>query len=148
MYLICDNGYLRWPTSICPYTQVDKSTVEGLFSTNIESVRKDVECTFGIMKKRWQILNNGFKYCNIKICENIFITCCCLHNVLVDLMERNNVRVGCGYPIEDDGMWLDGHTTNPDINAMDRFLSVRFEMRRLLLATHPCVFQEKGAIKE
>ena len=100
------------------------------------------------MKKRWQILNNGFKYCDIKICEKIFITCCCLHNFLVDLMERNNVRVGCGYPIEDDGVWLDGHTTNPDINATDRFLSVRFGMRRLLLATYLCVFQEKGAIKE
>jgi hypothetical protein len=91
MYLICDNGYLRWPTSICPYAQVDKSTVEGFFSTNIESVRKDVEHNFGIMKKRWQILNNGFKYCDIKICEKIFITYCCLHNFLLDLMERNKV---------------------------------------------------------
>jgi hypothetical protein len=23
MYLICDNGYLRWPTSIFPYTNMD-----------------------------------------------------------------------------------------------------------------------------
>jgi hypothetical protein len=148
MYLICDNGYLRWPTFICPYAQVDKSTVEGFFSTDIKSVCKDVECTFGIMKMLWQILNNGFKYGNIKICEKIFITCCCLHNVLIDLMERNNVRVGRGYPIEDDGVWLDGHTTNLDINAMDRFLSVRFGMRRLLWVTHLCIFQEKGTIKE
>ncbi len=58
------------------------------------------------------------------------------------------MRVGCGYPIEDDGVWLDGHTANPDINATDRFLSVRFGMRRSLLATHLCIFQEKGAIKE
>ena len=43
MYLICDNGYSRWPTSICPYTEVDTSTVEGYFQTNLESVRKDVE---------------------------------------------------------------------------------------------------------
>ena len=60
MYLICDNGYLRWPTTICPFTQVKVSSAEGYFSTNIESVRKDVECTFGILKERWRILNNSF----------------------------------------------------------------------------------------
>ncbi len=51
MYLICDNGYLVWPTSICPYLKANNTTPEGLFSTNLESVRKDVECTFGIFKE-------------------------------------------------------------------------------------------------
>jgi hypothetical protein len=49
MYLICDNGYLQWPTSICLYSKADNSTLEGYFLTNLESVRKDVECTFGIL---------------------------------------------------------------------------------------------------
>ena len=53
MHLICDNGYLRWPTTICPFTRTSNSSPEGYFLTNIESVRKDVECTFGIIKKRW-----------------------------------------------------------------------------------------------
>ena len=74
MYLICDNGYLRWPTSICPFTRTNKSSAEGFFPTNIESVQKDVECTFGILKKRWKVLNNGFYQRNIKICEKIFVT--------------------------------------------------------------------------
>jgi hypothetical protein len=50
-YLICNNGYHRWPTLICPYTNACNATLEGYFSTNLESVRKDVECTFGILKK-------------------------------------------------------------------------------------------------
>ncbi len=58
MHLICNNGYLGWPTSIMPYTLVSKSLLEGCFSANLESVRKDVECTFEILKKRWKILNN------------------------------------------------------------------------------------------
>jgi hypothetical protein len=33
------------------------STVKGYFSTNLESVRKDVECTFGILKKSCSELN-------------------------------------------------------------------------------------------
>jgi hypothetical protein len=65
MYLICDNGYLRWPTTICPFTWTSNSSPEGYFSTNIEIVRKDVECTFGIIKKRWRILNNRFYQCDI-----------------------------------------------------------------------------------
>jgi hypothetical protein len=62
MYLICDNIYLRWPTSICLYEGAAKSTLEGHFSTNLESVCKDVKCTFGILKKRWKILNHGLLY--------------------------------------------------------------------------------------
>ena len=52
-YLICDNGYFCWPTSICPYAGSDNLSLEGFFLTNLESVRKDMECTFGILKKRW-----------------------------------------------------------------------------------------------
>ena len=66
VYLICDNGYLCWPQAICPYVSVNKSTLEGFFSTNLESVRKDFECTFGILKKRWRILNNGLNYRDIR----------------------------------------------------------------------------------
>jgi hypothetical protein len=38
LYIICDNGYLCWPTLICPYSQVEDSTLEGYFLTNLESV--------------------------------------------------------------------------------------------------------------
>ena len=112
MYLICDNGYLLWPTSICPYSKANNATPEGFFSTNLESVRKDVECTFGILKKRWKVLNHGFKQRDIVKCEQIFIACCVLHNFLLDLMVRNHVRAGRGYQINNDGLWLDGHTVS------------------------------------
>jgi hypothetical protein len=55
LYVICDNGYLSWPTSICPFTKARHGTLEGYFSSNIEGVRKDVECTFRILKKRWRV---------------------------------------------------------------------------------------------
>jgi hypothetical protein len=103
MYLICDNGYLLWPTSICPYSKSNNATLEGFFLTNLESVRKDVECTFGILKKRWKVLNNGFKQRDIVKCEQILIACCVLHNFLLDQMLRNHVRAGRGYPIDNDG---------------------------------------------
>ena len=76
MYLICDNAYLRWPQSMCPYVGEPISTVEGYFLFNLESARKDVKCTFGILKKCWKILNNGLMYRYIKVCNSIFVTCC------------------------------------------------------------------------
>jgi hypothetical protein len=74
------------------------ASLEGCFSSNLESVRKDVECTFGILKKRWKILNNGLLYRDIKVCEKIFVTAVCLHNMLVDDMIVNykDARVGRG----------------------------------------------------
>jgi hypothetical protein len=145
-YLICDNGYLRWPTSISPYANADCASLQGYFSTNLESIRKDVECTFGILKKRWRVLNNGFYYRDIKTCETIFVTCCCLNNFMVDLMERSNVRVGRGVPIGDDGIWLDGHTANNSTDTSELALSKQFAKRRSLLAKHLHVFRQKRAM--
>ncbi len=73
MYLICDNGRLLWPTSICLYSKANNATLEGFFSANLESVRKDVECTFGNLKKRWKVLNHGFKQC---LQTNIYCMLC------------------------------------------------------------------------
>ena len=143
-YLICDNGYHRWPISISPYANADCASLEGYFSTNLESIRKDVECTFGILKKRWRILNDGLHYRDIQACEKIFITCCCLNNFLLDLMERTNVTVGRGAPIGDDGIWLDGHTTFYSADSSELALSKKFASRRALLAKHLYVFRQKG----
>ena len=147
MYLICDNGYLRWPTTICPFTRINKSTPEGYFSTNIESVCKDVECTFGILKKRWKILYNGFQYRDIGTCKEIFVTCCCLHNYLLDMMESSNVRVGRGWSLENDGIWLSeqhNHTIEENNDKTDRLLSTLFPQRRNLLVHHLYLFCKKG----
>jgi hypothetical protein len=118
-YLICDNGYHRWPILYSPYANADCASLEGYFSTNLESVQKDVECTFGILKKQWRVLNDGFYYPDMNTREKIFVTCCCLNNFLLNLMEGNNVRVGQGAPVGDDGIWLDGHTMNYSTNTSE-----------------------------
>lgn len=148
-YLICDNGYLRWPTSICPYMHADKTSMEGYFSTNLESVRKDIECVFGIMKKRWKVLDHGFKFRSMAICEKIFYTCCCLHNEMLDMMESRTTRyrVLRGLANETDGMWLsdgcDGvqysleEETDNDYNRKQkRLLAIKWAERRRRLAEH------------
>ena len=64
------------------------------------------------------------------------------------MMVRNNDRVGRGYPIGDNGVWLDRHMVNVDTNSSERFLLIQFGMRRSLLVKHLCVFCEKGPIIE
>ena len=98
---------------------------EGYFSSNLESMRKDVECTFGMLKKMWKILNNGLLYRNIKICENFFVAAVCLHNMLVDSMVVNykDARVGRGAPLKNGGM---PHKTHKSFWQIKLFLQYQF----------------------
>lgn len=48
-YVIVDNGYLRWSMTIPPIKKTTLRT-KVRFSDWIESMRKDIECTFGILK--------------------------------------------------------------------------------------------------
>ncbi len=107
-------------------------------------MRKDVEeCTFGILKKGWRILNNGLKYRDMKVCEKIFVLCCCMHNFLLEQREIGSPKVGHGRPIGDNGVFLDGHTEQPG-TASNTGLSLQFGKRRMLLATHLKVFRKLG----
>jgi len=52
VYVIVDNGYLNWSCTVPPFT-VTSNMDEIRWSRWLESIRKDVECTFGILKGRW-----------------------------------------------------------------------------------------------
>ena len=104
----------------------------GYFSSNLEGVCKYVECTFEILKKRWHVLNDGFFHQEMEeVCEKICITCCWLNNLLLDLMERSNIKVGRGAPIDDDSIWLSGVMKDKDRTKADRCRRWRRVRRRL-----------------
>jgi hypothetical protein len=52
-------------------------------------MRKDVECTFGILKGRFRILKSGILLNNPLSVEHIFKTCCALHNMLLEYDEKD-----------------------------------------------------------
>jgi hypothetical protein len=54
-------------------------------------MRKDVECTFGIMKGRFRILKSGIRLKGQEAGDKIFLTCCALHNWLlhVDGLDKH-----------------------------------------------------------
>ncbi|CAN0213958.1 unnamed protein product, partial [Pylaiella littoralis] len=58
------------------------SEADLLFSKRLESVRKDVECFFGILKMRFRILKLAMTYQKQERLDYVFFTCCILHNML------------------------------------------------------------------
>ena len=81
-WLPVDNGYLPWPALVPPskhpvtYTELSSRKWP-------ESLRKDVEYTFGIMKGRFRILKTIIPLHGIDACDIVWLVCCALHNVLL-----------------------------------------------------------------
>lgn len=81
LYLLVDGGYHKWRIMQCPL----KHTVEedkSRWSEFAESVRKDVECSFGILKKRFQFLKNAITWHRKSDIDNAVFSCVILHNML------------------------------------------------------------------
>lgn len=138
MYLICDGGYLRWETLVCPYAGDHDSGWCGYYNTNL----------VGELKKRWRILDYGLNLYSMKDCEKVFTVCCVLHNMLLGLGERYGISVvaGRGRPLPGDRLWLEGpeemtqrfmgETCPAAIKAADRREAALWSSRRDMLAEH------------
>ena len=107
LYLICDGGYHRWQTLMPPYKHQIEGSAEGKWSKHVESLRKDVECTFGILKKHYAILKNCLHLHSKEHIEDIFRVCCVLHNMNHDFDGYDKVefvdvaaRIGTTMPEE------------------------------------------------
>jgi hypothetical protein len=89
-WFLVDNGYLNWPTTV-PKLNCTFHYKEIRFSQWLELVRKDVKCTFGIMKGRFQILKAAIRIHGVKATDEVWLTCCALHNYLleVDCLDKD-----------------------------------------------------------
>ena len=85
-WLLVDNGYLAHSTTVCPF-KTTKSRAEIRFSTWLESSRKDVECTFDILKGRWRIVKVGYKF------KALMVQTKCL-----DMLCSAQQAIGYGWP--------------------------------------------------
>jgi DDE superfamily endonuclease len=80
---IVDNGYHRWSFLQAP-AKTHMMRNEERVSQWIESFRKDVECCFGILKGRWRVLKTGIRVEGARAADRIWLTCCALHNLLLE----------------------------------------------------------------
>ena len=84
VWIVVDNGYHHWAITVPPFTNTNFRD-EIRWSEWIESMRKDVECTFGILKGRWRILKTGVRLHSTESVDMIWATCCALHNMLLEV---------------------------------------------------------------
>jgi hypothetical protein len=88
VYVIVDNGYLQWSCTVPPFT-VTGDMDEIRWSKWLESMRKDVECTFGILKGRWRILKSGICLQGVDAVNKVWLMCCALHIWLLEIDGLN-----------------------------------------------------------
>ncbi|KAL1523828.1 hypothetical protein AB1Y20_018749 [Prymnesium parvum] len=81
-YLTTDGGLHRYRMFQMP-CKWSKNYWAAKRSKRHESIRKDVEGLFGIMKKRFAILRRTFMFNSRELINNVFKTCCVLHNMLL-----------------------------------------------------------------
>ena len=112
VYVIVDNGYLAWSCTVPPIF-VTKKIDKTRWSRWVESMRKDVECTFGILKGRWRILKTGVHVYGVDKVDEIWLTCCALHNWLLDI-DRISGQWNDGVLVSD---W-DGELGRMDFNGL------------------------------
>ena len=82
--MLVDNGYHAWANTVPPFSNTAFRD-EIRWSEWLESMRKDVECRFGIMKGRWRILKTGVRLHKVQSVDMIWATCCALHNMLFEV---------------------------------------------------------------
>jgi hypothetical protein len=83
VYLICDGGYHFW--RVLQRCNAVVSDPKQLFLMNrIASARKDVECTFGIIKSRFRILKTPMLDAELSNVDDVFTACAIFHNMLLD----------------------------------------------------------------
>ena len=101
LYAIVDNGYHRWVCLMPPFKHA-LDPDEQLWAKRLESVRKNVECVFGILKKRFAILKRPFLNRKVEDIQTVFRCCCTLNNMLMEHDGRDTIG-------QLDGDWVAAH---------------------------------------
>ena len=82
-YLIADAGFLQIACLVDPTRDSwDFQTIR--WCEFLESIRKDVECFFGIVKGRFRYLQNHVNNHSFQVIDAAFKTCCILHNIILE----------------------------------------------------------------
>ena len=94
VYTICDGGFNTHCTKMATISRPNE--FQAAWTGRLESVRKDVERGFGVLKKRFQILRIPSQVRNFELMKGTWRTCLVLHNILTRrrLLRDYNTRLG------------------------------------------------------
>ena len=87
---LCDNGYHKWSTMMEP-SKRPADADDYNWTEMFKSLRKDVECLFGELKQEFAILKYGSRFNDLALMDNIFLSCCAIHNQRKTLAGLNEM---------------------------------------------------------
>jgi hypothetical protein len=82
-YYLADGIYPLWPIFVKTVSN-PISVKARRFAKAQESFRKEVECTFGILRKRFQIMQRHSKLSSVFNMNRCMLACIIIHNIIVD----------------------------------------------------------------
>jgi hypothetical protein len=82
MYFLADGIYPEWPIFVKTYSE-PHDTASKAFTTRQEEVRKDVECAFGIIIQKFQILQRPLRGWYVDNIKDLLDCCVILHNMTI-----------------------------------------------------------------
>lgn len=88
--ILGDQGYPLKTYLLKPYTRQSATEDELYFNYRLSSVRRVVECAFGILVGKWRVLKSEIQ-CDPKNVDTIVKCACLLHNVVIDKEGNSGV---------------------------------------------------------
>jgi len=130
-YFISDGGYPLLSIFVNPHCKRhDRAAV--IWSEFLESIRKDVECCFGILKSRFRMFMYGVRLHEKIDVEKAFHTACILHNMLhtlngfdIDQWEKNVLWDRIDPDVEDEERMDDREHSIDEVG--DRLLHLKLQ---------------------
>ncbi|XP_020259582.1 protein ALP1-like [Asparagus officinalis] len=129
-YFLVDAGYTNGPGFLAPYRGTRyhiKSWRENgprnykeLFNQRHSSARNTIEKAFGLLKKRWAILQTASFY-SVKTQIRIINACCILHNFLREEMNEDDLLNDVDRELEDDPVLEIKNVDEERITTVEKF---------------------------
>lgn len=80
--MIADEAYPLMTNLLKPYSKQDLNAERETFNKRLSRARRTVECAFGILRAKWQILDKPI-LTDVKVADKIVKAICILHNTII-----------------------------------------------------------------
>jgi len=91
-WILADSAYGCTDKIICPYSIWSNQEKHLMFNQNHSSMRAKIDCAFGMLVSKFQILKHEIPTMQPRVAEKVFHACACLHNFCRRAkLERNEI---------------------------------------------------------
>jgi len=118
-----EKGYFLFVMAVIfsPVQHTSAGSDVDIWSKFVESVQKDIECMFGILKKWFLALKHDVQLMSKDVIHKILISCCILHNMLLDFDGWEECSKYVDEVVKDDEfLWIHVGWNREEVQIMRR----------------------------